>query len=137
MTINDIRAAIMRRLIALNLTENLELDGELFDPKSTDTWLRLNVRFNTAAVTTLGGSGVATRRNRIGTAYVNVFTPLNVSVANNDDLCNTIQLEFENQYSDPCIRYGQPTGVRVDTEGRDGTWYLQTVVIPFTAEIVL
>lgn len=138
MTINDIRAVITKRLLALNLTvQGTELDGEQFDPAAEDTWVRLNVRFNAGAVTTLGGEGVPVRRNRVGIAYINVFTPLKGdSVYQNDELCEQIIQGFEAVWQDPCIRYGQPTGVRVETEGRDDNWWLQTVVVPFTAEDV-
>jgi len=138
MTINDVRATITKRLLALNAVDqkSIETDGFLLNPKADQTWLRLTIQFNAAGITTLGGSGVATRRNRMGVAYVNVFTPMSKGVAINDNLCDVVFKEFEGQWADPCIRYGQPTGVRIETSGRDESWYLQTVVIPFTAEVV-
>lgn len=138
MTINDIRAAITRRVLNLNLINQnkVESDGLQFDPKTTDTWIRISVRFNAGAITTLGGEDVLRRRDRIGIAYVNVFTPMQDGVSPNDELCEQIVQAFEGQWADPCINYGQPTGVRIETEGRDDEWYLQTVVVPFTAEVV-
>lgn len=137
MTINDIRAMITTRLLNLGLIVNgVEIDGEKYDPKTTDTWVRLSVRFNAGAITTLGGEGVSRRRDRIGIAYVNVFTPMQQGVFPNDELCEQLVQAFEGQWADPCINYGQPTGVRIETEGRDDEWYLQTVVVPFTAEVV-
>lgn len=137
MTINDIRAAITVRLLNLGMSvDGTEIDGEKFDPKTTDTWVRLNVQFNAGAITTLGGEGVSRRRDRIGTAYVNVFTPMDQGVFPNDELCEQLLQAFEGQWADPCISYGQPTSVRIETEGRDDEWYLQTVVVPFTAEVV-
>lgn len=138
MTINDIRAAITRRVLNLNLInqDKVESDGLQFDPKTTDTWIRISVRFNTGAITTLGGEEVLRRRDRIGIAYVNVFTPMQDGVSPNDELCEQLVQAFEGQWADPCINYGQPTGVRIETEGRDDEWYLQTVVVPFTAEVV-
>lgn len=137
MTINDIRAVITVRLLNLGLSvDGTEIDGEKFDPKTTDTWVRLSVKFNAGAITTLGGEDVSRRRDRIGTAYVNVFTPIQHGVFPNDELCEQLLQAFEGQWADPCINYGQPTGVRIETEGRDDEWYLQTVVVPFTAEVV-
>lgn len=138
MTINDIRAVITSRLLSLGLVvDGVEIDGEQYDPRANDTWVRVNVQFNAGAITTLGGQGVPRRRDRIGAAYVNVFTPLKEnSVYDNDQLCEQIVQGFEGQWLDPCIRYGQPTGVRVETTGRDDNWWLQTVVVPFTAETV-
>lgn len=137
MTINDIRALITTRLLNLSLlVDGTEIDGEKFDPKTTDTWVRLTIQFNAGAITTLGGEGVARRRDRVGVAYINVFTPMDQGVFPNDELCEEIVQGFEGQWSDPCVNYGQPTGVRIETEGRDDEWYLQTVVVPFTAEVV-
>jgi len=138
MTLNDIRATITKRLLALNAVPrtDIETDGFLYKTKPDVSWLRLTIQFNAAAITTLGGKGVKNRRDRMGVAYINVFTPFSKGVAPNDDLCNVIFNEFEGQWGDPCIRYGQPTGVRVETSGRDDAWYLQTVVVPFTAEVV-
>ena len=137
MTINDIRAAITTRLLNLGLiVDGVEIDGEKYDPKTTDTWVRLTVQFNAGGITTLGGEGVSRRRDRIGIAYVNVFTPMQQGVFPNDELCEQLVQAFEGQWADPCINYGQPTGVRIETEGRDDEWYLQTVVVPFTAEVV-
>ena len=137
MTINDIRAVITTRLLNLGLiVDGVEIDGEKYDPKTTDTWVRLSVRFNAGAITTLGGGGVSRRRERIGIAYVNVFTPMQQGVFPNDELCEQLVQAFEGQWADACINYGQPTGVRIETEGRDDEWYLQTVVVPFTAEVV-
>lgn len=137
MTINDIRALITSRMLGMGLVvDGTEIDGEKYDPPTDATWLRINVRFNTGGITTLGGEGVPRRRQRIGTAYINVFTPIDKGVFPNDELCETILNGYEGQWADACINYGQPTGVRIETEGRDESWYLQTVVIPFTAEIV-
>lgn len=137
MTINDIRAVITTRLLNLGLiVDGVEIDGEKYDPKTTDTWVRLTVQFNAGGITTLGGEGVSRRRDRIGIAYVNVFTPMQKGVFPNDELCEQLVQAFEGQWADPCINYGQPTGVRIETEGRDDEWYLQTVVVPFTAEVV-
>jgi len=136
-TINDIRAVITTRLLNLGLiVDGVEIDGEKYDPKTTDTWVRLTVQFNAGGITTLGGEGVSRRRDRIGVAYVNVFTPMQQGVFPNDELCEQLVQTFEGQWEDPCINYGQPTGVRIETEGRDDEWYLQTVVVPFTAEVV-
>lgn len=137
MTINDIRAVITTRLLNLGLIiDGVEIDGEKYDPKTTDTWVRLTVKFNAGGITTLGGEGVSRRRDRIGIAYVNVFTPMQQGVFPNDEMCEQLVQAFEGQWADPCINYGQPTGVRIETEGRDDEWYLQTVVVPFTAEVV-
>lgn len=138
MTINDIRALITTRLINLGLAvDGTEIDGEQYDPGANDTWVRISVQFNTGSISTLGGDGVPRRRNRVGIAYINVFTPLKgQSVYDNDELCEQILQGFEGVWQDPCIRYGQPTGVRVETSGRDSNWWLQTVVVPFTAEDV-
>lgn len=137
MTINDIRAVITTRLLNLGLiVDGVEIDGEKYDPKTTDTWVRLTVQFNAGGITTLGGEGVSRRRDRIGIAYVNVFTPMQQGVFPNDELCEQLVQAFEGQWADPCINYGQPTGVRIETEGRDAEWYLQTVVVPFNAEVV-
>lgn len=137
MTINDIRAFITIRLINLGLVvDGTEIDGELYNPSTDDTWVRLTIQFNAGAITTLGGEGVLRRRERMGSAYINVFTPNAQGVFPNDEICEQIVRGFEGQWGDSCIRYGQPTGVRVETTGRDESWYLQTVVVPFTAETV-
>ncbi|MBB5411904.1 hypothetical protein HDG34_005870 [Paraburkholderia sp. HC6.4b] len=105
-------------------------------PREDETWVRASVLIQNAAITTLGGSKVKRRRMRVGAAYVNVFTPSGIGTKSNTDLCTAIRDSFEGQWSDPPLRYGQPTGVRIVTIGNDNQYYTQNVVIPFTFDVV-
>lgn len=139
-TPNDARVAIINRLGALPIVTGLSADlndnrsyKSVIDGSDTE-WVRLTIQVNDGEQTTLGGPGVQTRHDVAGIATVQVFTEINSGEYLNDLIADTIWREFVKQAGDRPIVYGNSRAggdVRVQTVGRDGSWYQQNVIIPW------
>lgn len=143
MTINEARAAIMLRLIGSGFTPEQYTDlgsgGPTFNipDVSVPVWGRLSVRFNLHPQQTLGGVGVPVKFRRIGIATVQVFTPITSGEYTNDEACQVVESAFIKQTGDTPLQYGGvPAGgdIRIESVGRDGVWFQQNVIIPFSFE---
>lgn len=143
MTINEARAAIMLRVLNSGLapTDRIDLGsgGPTFNipDVSVPVWGRLSVRFNLNPQQTLGGNGVPVKFRRIGIATVQVFTPINNGEYSNDEACQVVESAFIKQTGDTPLQYGGvPAGgdIRIESVGRDGVWFQQNVIIPFSFE---
>lgn len=110
-------------------------DSTVSDVPSTATvngigvpWLRVGLRHESGGQATLGSDTGKSRFERLGTLFVQVFTPAGGGYLLSDDISDTILTGLEGQTT-PCgvwFRRG-----RLQEQGKDGLWTSCLVLIDF------
>lgn len=102
----------------------LTFDNEKFDPPVDDEWARLTVRHTGGGQETLGKVGNR-KFARLGSVFVQVFTPIDQGTSEADVLVTTARNAFEGiTLAGTTLRF---LDVVAREAGPDGKWY-QTVV---------
>ena len=99
-------------------------DNEEFDPPESVAWARLSVRHTASSQETLGKVGNR-KFARLGSVFVQVFTPIDQGTAQADSLATTARETFEGvSLVGTTVRFQD---VVVRETGPEGKWY-QTLV---------
>ena len=139
MTPNEARATIINRILSVGSIPDDQIDfdnGETFNKPSTDVqvWARVSIRFNNRPRVSIGGRSVNRKYTRVGIATMQVFTPVTSGEHLNDLTCAEYEAALIDLADDRPLYYGGvPSGgdIRIDSVGRDGSWYQQNLVVPF------
>jgi hypothetical protein len=112
-------------------TSAFTFDNEEFDPPTGTPWVRLAVRHTASNQETLGGIGQR-KYERIGSVFVQCFTPLDSGVASADNLASIARAVFEGKTLAPAGEAIHFFDVVVREVGPDGAWYQINVEAFFT-----
>lgn len=131
MTEAEIRQALVSRFLQqFEATIPTETDNlEFTRPVDGSKWARAVVQFNDEAQDSSGRVG---NRKFLGMGFftAQVFTPVNESTSENDDLCNQIKVHMSPiRINDVWTFNG-----RVTTVGRSDRYWQQNVIIEFNSE---
>jgi len=85
---------------AWGATSAFVLDNEKMVPPAGDKWVRVAVRHQASVQETLGGVGLR-KFERIGTVFVQCFTPLDKGMADGDNLAQAARAVFEGKTLNP------------------------------------
>lgn len=104
-------------------TSPVTYDNEAYDPPAGTAWVRFSVRHENSTLEAIGGldDGGFNKYQRVGRAFVQVFTPLNQGTEEADTLAQTARAIFEGTtLTSNAIRFND---VIVREIGPDGPWY--------------
>lgn len=131
-TLNEAREAIYSAFItAWGSTTQVALDNEAFSPAENTAYVRLAVRHTARSQRTLGAAGNR-KYGSLGTAFVQVFVPINSGVKAADDLATLARNIFEGiTLASVDVSF---LDVIVRETGPDGKWYGVVVQANFDYE---
>lgn len=137
MNINDAKALIWNRIITSGLIDTTKIDFSNanqggFDTPASGLWVRPTVRISSGRVASLGGDGVAKRRERGGVIVIDVFSDLKGGEYEADTLADEFILLFEGQADRPVF---YRDFALVDSR-RDDAWWLSRVSGSFDFDVV-
>lgn len=112
-------------------TSPFTLDNEAYDTPVGSEWVRVAVRHNASNQETLGGIGNR-KYERIGSVFVQCFTPLDKGLAAADNLAAAARAIFEGKTLAPAGEAIHFFDVVVREIGPDGAWYQVNVEAFFT-----
>lgn len=123
------REAIYQAFVdAWGATTAFTFDNEEFEPPADAAWARLAVRHNGSTQETLGRAGNR-KFARFGSAFVQVFTPINQGAREADTLAKQAREVFEGvSLAGTTVRFYD---VIVREVGPDGKWYQTNVEATF------
>lgn len=126
-TLTEAREAIYDRFLT-NYTAlpaaSIDADNEEFSPPAGAAWARLSVRHTGSVQESLGGIGYR-KFTRIGSTFVQIFTPLNQGASEADTLAQAARVILEGvSLVGNTIRF---TNVVVREIGPSDGWYLVVV----------
>lgn len=106
----------------------ITFDNESFTPPAADPWVRVAVRHNASVQDSLGRPGNR-RFMRLGSVFVQVFTPIDQGTLKADQLAKKAREIFEGKtLSGTSISFRD---VAVREIGADGKWYQANVEAEF------
>lgn len=130
-TITEAKEAMALQFITAWASETpVTIDNEEFDPPVNPPvpWVRFAVRHTASTQETLGRPGNR-RYSRIGSAFVQVFTPQGIGTARADELARRARLAFEGlTLAGTTVRF---LDVIIREIGVSGQWYQVVVEADF------
>lgn len=109
-------------------TTSVTFDNETFNPNANEAYVRVTVRHTAAVQDSLGSVG-RRKFDRIGTVFIQVFTPLDMGRQQADNLSTSARAVFEGKTLTPeNLRFN---AVITRELGVSDNWYQTNVEAPF------